>query len=98
SAWGVRPLWALRARATPEPARTRRTTSPRRAKSPRAPRGASISWSTFKHILGDDESLNFARALVDLGDARIAVVALDAELGRVAVAAVDLDGFVCDAR
>src|SRR5687768_4779666 len=46
----------------------------------------------------DDKPLDLAGALVDLGDARVAVVALDAELGGVAVAAVDLEGFVRDAR
>src|SRR3954465_16043314 len=39
----------------------------------------------------DHETLNLARALVDLRDLRIAVVALDRELLRVAVAAEDLD-------
>src|SRR5438034_2761044 len=40
---------------------------------------------------GDDEPLDLARALVDLRDLRVAVVALDRELLRVAVAAEDLD-------
>src|SRR6185437_6985396 len=40
---------------------------------------------------GDDEPLDLARSLVDLGDLRVAVVALDRELLRVAVAAEDLD-------
>ena len=39
----------------------------------------------------DHEPLDLARALVDLGDLRVAVVALDRELLRVAVAAEDLD-------
>src|SRR5687767_8153895 len=40
---------------------------------------------------GDDEPLDLARALVDLGDLGVAVVALGGELLRVAVAAEDLD-------
>src|SRR5690348_1043769 len=40
---------------------------------------------------GDHEALDLARALVDLGDLRVAVVALERELLRVAVAAEDLD-------
>src|SRR5947208_12796135 len=39
----------------------------------------------------DHEPLDLARPLVDLGDLRVAVVALDRELLRVAVAAEDLD-------
>src|SRR6266446_1458753 len=37
------------------------------------------------------EALDLARTLVDLGDLRVSVVALDRELLRVAVAAEDLD-------
>src|SRR5215211_7209394 len=40
---------------------------------------------------GDHEPLDLARALVDLRDLRVAVVALGRELLRVAVAAEDLD-------
>src|SRR5687767_15768338 len=40
---------------------------------------------------GDDEALDLARPFVDLGDLRVAVVPLDGELLRVAVAAEDLD-------
>src|ERR671927_2030609 len=39
----------------------------------------------------DDDALDLARPLVDLGDLRVPVVALDRELLRVAVAAEDLD-------
>src|SRR5437868_9641415 len=39
----------------------------------------------------DHEPLDLARALVDLGDLRVAVVALDRELLRVAVAPEHLD-------
>src|SRR3712207_8938909 len=42
-------------------------------------------------ISRDHEPLDLARPLVDLGDLRVAVVALDGELLRVAVAAQDLD-------
>src|SRR5438874_12003017 len=41
---------------------------------------------------GDHEPLDLARPLVDLGDLRVAVVALHRKLLRVAVAAEDLDG------
>src|SRR5205823_9411596 len=40
---------------------------------------------------GDHEALDLARPLVDLRDLRVAVVTLDRELLRVAVAAEDLD-------
>ena len=42
-------------------------------------------------VRGDHDALDLARALVDLGDLRVAVVALDRELLRVAVAAEHLD-------
>src|SRR4051812_26717305 len=44
---------------------------------------------------GDHELLDLARALVDLGDLRVAVVALGGELLGVAVAAEDLDRLTC---
>ena len=47
---------------------------------------------------GDDQALDFAGALVDFGDAGVAVVAFDGIFAAVAVAAMDLDGFVGDAR
>src|SRR5579859_3340423 len=47
---------------------------------------------------GDDEALDFGGAFVDFGDSGVAVVALDGIFAAVAVAAVDLDGFVGDAR
>src|SRR5439155_25829608 len=40
---------------------------------------------------GDDDPLDLARALIDLGDLRVAVVALDLELPRVPVTDEDLD-------
>jgi hypothetical protein len=46
---------------------------------------------------GDDEALDFARAFVDFGDAGVVVVALGEVFAGVAVAGVDLDGFVGDA-
>src|SRR6267378_1458011 len=46
----------------------------------------------------DDQTLDFTGAFIDLGDARVAVVALDGILAAVAVAAVNLNGFVRDAR
>src|SRR5215472_4416067 len=47
---------------------------------------------------GNDQTLDFARPFVDFGDARVAVVALYRILAAVAVAAVNLNGFVRDAR
>src|SRR6202041_1624942 len=46
---------------------------------------------------GNDQALDFAGAFVDFGDAGVAVVALDGVFAGVAVAAVNLDGFVGDA-
>ena len=48
-------------------------------------------WSQPEDAAGDHQALHLARALVDLGDLRVPVVALDGELLRVAVAAEDLD-------
>src|SRR5579872_3555434 len=45
----------------------------------------------LQNLPRDDEPLDLTRPLVDLGDLRVAVVALDRELLRVAVAAEDLD-------
>src|SRR5437660_8120926 len=47
---------------------------------------------------GDNESLDFAGAFVNFGDAGVAVVALDRILAAVAIATMDLDGFVRYAR
>src|SRR5260370_31530947 len=47
---------------------------------------------------GDNEALDFAGAFVNFGDAGVAVVALYGIFAAVAVATVDLDGFVGDAR
>src|SRR5207245_1125230 len=44
------------------------------------------------HLGRDHHLLDLGRPLVDLADARIAPVALDDELGQIAVAAVHLDG------
>jgi hypothetical protein len=48
----------------------------------------------FQEPGGDDETLDFGGAFVDFGDAGVAVVAFDGVFAGVAVAAVDLDGFV----
>src|SRR5271168_1758597 len=60
-------------------------------------RGLNVS-SRFEDPAGDYQALDFAGAFVDFGDAGVAVVALDGIFAAVTVAAVDLDGFVCDAR
>jgi hypothetical protein len=62
--------------------------------------GQVIRWSLplgFQNPGGDDEALDFGGAFVDFGDAGVAVVALDGIFAAVAIAAVDLDGFVGDA-
>src|SRR5208283_4255634 len=47
----------------------------------------AIIRSPLQEPRGDHDALDLARPLVDLGDARVAVVTLDRELGGVAVAA-----------
>ena len=54
--------------------------------------------SAGQQVLRDDHALNFARPLADLAELRVAQVALDVELARVAVAAVDLERRVLQAR
>src|SRR3954447_7434633 len=54
-------------------------------------RSLSAASGGAKEGAGDHEPLDLARALVDLGDLGVAVVALGRELLRVAVAAEDLD-------
>jgi len=48
----------------------------------------------FQNPGGDDEALNFAGAFVDFGNAGVAVIAFDWIFATVAVAAMNLDGFV----
>src|SRR5581483_2864078 len=47
--------------------------------------GATISGSFLEHLLGDDELHDLARPFVDLGDLRVAVVALGREVREVTV-------------
>ena len=84
-------------------ARRRGSSRPRRRPACRSGRGARArracgsrghgfgALGEAEHGAGDHEPLDLARALVDLRDLRVAEVALDRELGRVAVAAEDLD-------
>src|SRR5260370_39750859 len=65
------------------------TVSARRTMAP-APEVATTGRSLRQHLLGDDELHDLARALVDLGDLRVAVVALRREVFEVPVAAEDL--------
>src|SRR5436190_6737920 len=44
-----------------------------------------------REVARDDEPLDLARPLVDLRDARVAVVSLDRIVAKVAIAAMDLD-------
>src|SRR5580700_4545281 len=60
-------------------------------------RGATAVGLRAQNPRGNDQALDFAGAFVDFGDAGVAVVALDGIFAAVAVAAVDLDGFVGDA-
>src|SRR5258705_6248053 len=84
-----------RATLTPWPARRRAVAAPR----PDAPpvTTAEIVASSrmtgspvLAEMAGDDQLLDVARALVDLGDAHVAVVALHRKVVEVAIAAVDL--------
>src|SRR5690606_25712517 len=81
----------------PSPRELRRTPPKSRSRARGSP-STRFSWSSSQHARRDDDALDLARALVDLGDPRVAVVPLDGELGRVPVAAVDLDGLVRDPR
>src|SRR5256885_3632294 len=53
--------------------------------------------NSFEEPGGNDEALDFASAFVDFGDAGVAVVAFDGIFATVAVATVNLNGFVRDA-
>src|SRR4051794_722773 len=55
------------------------------------PASLGSSGQLSQEAAGDDQALDLARALVELGDLRVAVVALGGELAGVAVAAEDLD-------
>src|SRR5207249_11430800 len=55
------------------------------------PRGCELAIGMREDAPRDHQPLYLARPLVDLGDLRVAVVPLDRELLRVAVAAEDLD-------
>src|SRR5690606_28620490 len=92
---GARTTCPGRRRRAPSPRELRRT--PRKSKSrARGSPSTGFSWSSAHYARRDDAALALARALVDLGDPRVAVVPLDGELGRIPVAAVDLDGLVRD--
>src|SRR4051794_1823486 len=56
--------------------------------------GAGLGDPEAQDLAGDDEPLDLAGALADLGQLGVPQVALDRILGHVAVAAVDLDGRV----
>ena len=93
---GSAPLLRAARAATPSSSPTARRTwsaSPTSATSGGPPSSARASArdAEAEHRAGDHEPLDLARALVDLRDLRVAVVALDRELLRVPVAAEDLD-------
>src|SRR5476651_1059377 len=50
-----------------------------------------VARALLGEVARDEEPLDLARALVDLRDARVAIVALDGIVVQVAVAAMDLD-------
>src|SRR5436305_2284924 len=58
---------------------------------PRARASEPVACGLAQQRAGDHEPLDLARPLVDLGDLRVAVVALGGELLRIAVAAQHLD-------
>ena len=53
---------------------------------------------TFQQLARDDQALNFAGAFADGAELDVAIELLDRIIFDEAVAAVDLDGFVGDAR
>src|SRR4051794_41201703 len=55
------------------------------------PTSSSLTGEISQQATGNHQPLDLAGALVELGDLGVAVVALDGELLRVAVAAEDLD-------
>src|SRR5512141_1605652 len=77
---------------TPQPPGAEGSTPSGRAAAPpgRAPPAARVRRSAAQQPAGDDEALHLAGALVDRGDAHVAVEARDLVLVREAVAAVDL--------
>src|SRR6185295_4106177 len=98
---------AIRTPAPPRVLRSSASASARRASAPLVAAaacshkrresgegGSVVSCSSLENAGGDHDALDLARAFVDFGDARVAVVALHGKLRRVAVAAVDLDGLV----
>src|SRR6266542_2390759 len=64
----------------------------------RARRAGWICFSLPEDVLGDDEALNFTRSLINLRDASVSVVTLDAKLRRITIASMNLDRLVGDAR
>src|SRR5258707_9639237 len=75
----------------PNPSRV----SARRTTAPAPAVGAIIGRPLRQHLLGDDELHDLARALVDLGDLRVALVALSREVLEVSVAAEALHAVAC---
>src|SRR6185503_8946445 len=93
---------------SPPPSATRATWERRSSASARwcaafawnaGPEGSSRDFmrgTLLAEVARDQHALDFARALVDLGDARVAVVPLHGVIVQVAVAAVDLDRLRAD--
>ena len=54
--------------------------------------GHSFEAAFVSELAADHQPLNVGRALIDRGDAHVAIDALDGEVVEIAVAAVDLDG------
>src|SRR6266542_5078489 len=79
-------------RAPRRDSRTRPQPRPR-GRGARSPRSPASEGSLLQDLLGDDEIHDLARPFVDLGDLRVAVVALGREIREIAVAAEDLHAF-----
>src|SRR4051794_39620348 len=76
--------------------RSRRAASSAHERRHASTSGRSGARDVAEEVARDDQALDLARALVDLGDLRVAVVALGGEVLRVPVAAEDLDRLARD--
>src|SRR5258707_209708 len=82
---------ARRDRTRRRAGRPQRPAGPGRGRAPRWGWRSALSRRLAQQRPGDDQALDLARALVDLGDLGVAVVALGGELAGVAIAAEHLD-------
>lgn len=61
---------------------------------PKAPTAAPLRLVLLQQLAGYDQSLDLTGALVDLGDASVAVVPLGGHVGHVTHPAQNLDGLI----